>query len=98
MPESVDRPAPDSTRAPPSASRSVSAETPSTVAGVAVTPPWSLPARRCARNSAGGDRALQSLEQCLVDAGQALGREGAREEPADAPGPVPGGPHPHGAR
>src|SRR4051794_32422691 len=43
MPESVDRPAPERTRAPPSVSRSASVATPSTVVGTAVTGPSSLP-------------------------------------------------------
>src|SRR3954447_5692527 len=94
MPESVDSPAPDRTSAPPSASRSVSAVTPSTVAGAAVTPPWSLPASPCARAAPGGPRAPQPLQQCLVEARQSLGGERALEEAADAARPVPRRPHP----
>src|SRR5829696_6950855 len=97
MPESVDRPAPEMTSARPSASRPASAETPPTVAGAAVTAPWSLPEGRCARSSAGGDRTLQPLHQRPMDAGQALRGEGALEEAADAAGPVPGGARPHRA-
>src|SRR3954447_10871134 len=98
MPDSVDSPAPESTTAPPADSRSVSSSTPSTVAGAAVTGPSSPRIGVRARTgSADRDLAVQPLEQRIVDAGQALGREGALEEPADAPGTGPLAADPDGA-
>src|SRR5919112_1446981 len=101
MPESVDRPAPDSTTTSPSATSPAraSSEPGSAVAGstvtgsavgTAVTPPWCpCPATRAA-TSGGGDLA--------VEPAQPLGREGALEEAADAAGAVPGGADPDGGQ
>src|SRR5215218_6862227 len=97
MPESVDRPAPERTTTSPSATRSASASMPgpATAVGTAVTGPSSLAIVARAAGSAGGQLGVQPLEDLVVHAAQALGRERALEEAADAAGPVPGRPDPH---
>src|SRR5919107_3339158 len=105
MPESVDRPAPESTTTSPSATSAArssrvpgSAAAGSTAVGTAVTPPWSpSPATRAA-TSGGSDLAVEPPQQLLVHPAQTLGREGALEEAADATGAVPGGAHPDGGQ
>src|SRR5919206_3989718 len=105
MPESVDRPAPESTTTSPSATSAArssrvpgSAAAGSTAVGTAVTAPWSpSPATRAA-TSGGSDLPVEAAQQLLVHAAQPLGREGALEEAADATGPVPGGADPHGGQ
>src|SRR3712207_1532326 len=105
MPESVDRPAPESTTTSPSATSAArssrvpgSAAAGSTAVGTAVTPPWSpSPATRAA-TSGGGDLAVEPAQELLVHPAQPLGREGALEEAADAAGAVPGGADPDGGQ
>src|SRR3954449_8543392 len=76
MPEPVDRPAPERTSTPPSASSSASGETPTSEVGTAVTGPWSLPASRCARRSPGGTRALQNARRLPTGGPSDVGRRG----------------------
>src|SRR3712207_9478452 len=105
MPESVDRPAPDSTTTSPSATSAArSSRVPGTTVagwtavGTAVTPPWSpSPATRAA-TSGGSDLAVEPAQQLLVHPAQSRGREGAPAEAADAAGAAPGGTHPDGGQ
>src|SRR3954454_22980133 len=98
MPESVHRPAPESTTTSPSATSPArssrvpgSAAAGSTAGGAAGTPPWcpSPPPRTA--TSGGGAPASEPAEQLVVHPAQPLRREGALEEAADAAGAVPGG-------
>src|SRR5918994_5760267 len=110
MPESVDSPAPESTTTSPSATSPArassvwssrvpgSAAAGSAAVGTAVTPPWSPASSTRAAGSGGGDLAVQPAQEVLVHPAQALGRERALEEAADAAGAVPGGAHPDGGQ
>src|SRR4051795_3117845 len=105
MPESVDRPAPESTTTSPSATSPArssrvpgSAAAGSTAGGAAVTPPWAPSPATGAAASGGGDLAVEPAEQLVVHPAQPLRREGALEEAADAAGAVPGGAHPDGGQ
>src|SRR4051812_16081032 len=108
MPESVDRPAPDSTTASPSASSRSSSSTAAVLpvvratsaVGAAGTGSWSLvPRPRAAGGrmggSAGGDRRVEPLQHLLVHPPEALGGEGALEEPAHPAGALPARADPH---
>src|SRR3954468_5132819 len=99
MPESVERPAPERTTTSPSATRSASASRDParcSTGGAAVTAPWSQPIRDRAGRSGGAEFAVEPAEDLAVHALEALRREGALEEAADAARAVPGGAHPHG--
>src|SRR5215212_3473264 len=96
MPDSVDSPAPDRTTTSPSATSSASVSRDSAserggAVGAAVTGPWSLRIGQRAARSARGEFAVQPPEHLVVHAAQALRREGALEEAADAGRSGPGG-------